>query len=257
MEDNELKYWIAFNAIPGIGRVKFSALEKHFCSFEDAWRANADALKRAGLENHAISAIEEYRTNISPDDELEKLERSGVRALVYSDTEYPARLKEIYDYPPVIYVNGSFTRADEWCVAVVGTRRPTIYGRQVTEEMATALARNKITIVSGLARGIDTIAHQSALACGGRTIAVIAGGLDSIYPAENTGLAKSIMKQGALVSEYNLGVSPRPENFPRRNPILSGLSLGGAGHRSPGELRRAYHCPPCLGTKPGGLRSTG
>jgi DNA processing protein len=157
---------------------------------------------------------------------MERLERLGIKALTYNDAEYPARLKEIYDYPPVIFVNGSFTLADEWCLAVVGTRRPTIYGRQVTEEMVTALARNKITIVSGLARGIDTIAHQSALSGGGRTIAVMAGGLDAIYPAENSGLAKNILKNGVLVSEYNPGVSPRPENFPRRNRILSGFSLG-------------------------------
>jgi DNA processing protein len=115
---------------------------------------------------------------------------------------------------------------DDWCIAVVGTRRATIYGKQITEEIAADLARNNITVVSGLARGIDTIAHRSALNAGGRTLAVFACGLDMVYPAENEHLARDIMENGALISEYPLGTRPRAENFPLRNRILSGLSLG-------------------------------
>ena len=139
--------------------------------------------------------------------------------LTYHDKSYPARLKEIYDYPPVIYVRGSLLPQDEWCIAIVGTRRATVYGRQVTEEIVTDL-------VSGLAKGIDTIAHKAALEAGGRTIAICGSGLDIVYPAENANLARRIIQQGALISEYPLGTKPRAENFPRRNRILSGMSLG-------------------------------
>jgi len=152
---------------------------------------------------------------------MEKMKCHDVQALTWHDEKYPARLKEIYDYPPIIYVKGEILPEDEWCLAVVGTRLATAYGRQVTEEIATDLAHNKITVVSGLARGIDTIAHHAALEAGGRTIAVSACGLDVIYPAENANLAKQIIEHGALISEYPLGTKPKPEYFPRRNRILS------------------------------------
>jgi len=118
------------------------------------------------------------------------------------------------------------TLQDEWCIAGVGTRNPTVYGKQVTQEIVEDLARNKITVISGLARGIDTIAHRTTLEAGGRTAAICACGLDSVYPAENTALARSIAENGALISEYPLGAKPRPDNFPRRNRIMSGMSLG-------------------------------
>jgi DNA processing protein len=157
---------------------------------------------------------------------MEKLERYGVKVFTFRDTAYPSRLKEIYDYPPILYVRGSLLPQDEWCLAVVGTRRATVYGRQVTEEIVADLVRNRITIVSGLAKGIDSVAHQSALAAGGRTIAVFGCGLDIVYPAENAALARDIIQHGALLSEFPLGTKPRAENFPRRNRIMSGLSLG-------------------------------
>jgi DNA processing protein len=126
----------------------------------------------------------------------------------------------------VLHVRGSIMPEDEWCLAVVGTRRASVYGKQVTEEIVADLARSQITIVSGLAKGIDTVAHRSALDAGGRTLAVFACGLDVIYPGENASLARGIIEHGALISEYPLGTRPRAENFPRRNRILSGLSLG-------------------------------
>jgi DNA processing protein len=174
---------------------------------------------------------------------MEKLERYKVKAFAYEDPLYPARLKEIYDYPPVLYVRGSLPAEDEPCLAVVGTRRPTIYGRQVTEEIVSNLARSRITIVSGLARGIDSVAHRAALDDGGKTVAVCGSGLDIVYPRENAKLAQAIMERGALVSEYPLGVKPKAENFPLRNRIMSGLSLGvlvvEAGERS-GALITAH-----------------
>jgi len=226
MTESELKYWVGFNLIPGIGKVKFSQIEKYFGSLEKAWQSGKGDLIQAGLDSHTIKSIETWRPRIDPDAEMEKLEKSGVKALTYHDAAYPARLKEIYDYPPLIYVRGSLTGQDEWCVSVVGTRRSTVYGRQVTEEMVEGLVRNKITVVSGLARGIDTVAHRRALEAGGRTIAIFACGLDTVYPAENTALARSIVSNGALISEYPLGARPRPDNFPRRNRIMSGMSLG-------------------------------
>ena len=201
-------------------------MRSYFGSLEDAWKASPGELKQAGLDSVALRAIIQQRPNISPEAEMEKLDRYGVKVLTCNDPGYPSRLREIYDYPPVLYVRGSLLAEDEWCLAVVGTRRATVYGKQVTEEIVTDLAQSKITIVSGLAKGIDTVAHQSALAAGGRSIAVFACGLDTVYPSENANLARSIMEHGALISEYSLGTRPRAENFPRRNRILSGLSLG-------------------------------
>lgn len=226
MGNSNIKYWVGFNSIPGIGHVRFTQLENHFGELEEAWKATPAELKVAGLDSNLVNAITTLRAKISLEAEMEKLERHSVKALTYHDPQYPARLREIYDYPPVLYVRGNLLPADDWCLAVVGTRRATVYGRQVTEEIVTDLARSKITIVSGLAKGIDSIAHQSALAAGGRSIAIFACGLDMVYPSENVNLARSIMENGALISEYPLGTRPRAENFPRRNRIMSGISLG-------------------------------
>ncbi len=225
-KNEDIKYWVGFNNIPGIGRVRLTQLEDYFGNLGDAWRASPGELKRASLDSAALRAITHWRPKVSPEEEIKKLERYGVKVLTCNDPTYPSRLKQIYDYPPVLYIRGSLLPEDEWCLAVVGTRRASVYGKQVTEEIVTDLAQSKITIVSGLAKGIDTVAHQSALAAGGRSLAVFACGLDMVYPSENTSLARSIMERGALISEYPLGTRPRAENFPRRNRILSGLSLG-------------------------------
>jgi DNA processing protein len=243
VSDDELKYWVAFSGIPGIGRVRIYQLKGYFGSLQDAWKAPEGKLKQAGLDSRSIDALVTLRPRISPDAEMEKLERHKVNVFICEDPLYPSRLKEIYDYPPVLYVRGSLPTEDEPCLAIVGTRRPTIYGRQVTEEIVADLARSKITIVSGLARGIDSVAHRAALDAGGKTVAVFGSGLDIVYPGENAKLAQAIMEHGALVSEYPLGVKPRAEYFPLRNRIMSGLSLGvlvvEAGERS-GALITAH-----------------
>ena len=226
MDSQQIKYWVGFSLIPGIGRVRFGQLENYFGSLKNAWAAGPADLKNAGLDRNAVNAIIACRPKISLDDEMEKLHRYGVEVFSWHDDGYPARLKEIYDYPPLLYVQGSLLPEDEWCLAVVGTRRASAYGRQVTEEIISDLAQSKITIVSGLAKGIDSVAHRSALDAGGRSIAVFACGLDTVYPGENADLARRIMAQGALISEYPLGTRPRPDNFPRRNRIMSGMSLG-------------------------------
>ena len=223
---SDLKYWVAFNRIQGIGRAKFSLLEGCFGDLEHAWKASAAELKAAGLDSKSIEAIVVSRPDISPDAEMEMLERNHIKAFTWNDPAFPSRLKEIYDVPPVLYIRGSITPEDEWTIAVVGTRRATIYGREVTERLVTELVRNHITVVSGLARGIDSIAHRTALESGGRTIAVFACGLDEVYPPENVKLAQSIIEQGALVSEHPPGTRPKKEHFPLRNRIMSGLSLG-------------------------------
>jgi DNA processing protein len=224
--NREIQYWIGFNIIPSIGRVKFAELESYFGNLEEAWKAPPSELKQAGLDANSIKAITSWRPRISLETEMEKLKKHNIKALCCNGPDYPPRLREIYDYPPVLYVRGSLLPEDEWCLSVVGTRRATVYGKQVTEEIVTDLAQSKITIVSGLAKGIDTVAHQSALDAGGRSIAVFACGLDIVYPVENLALARGIAQHGALVSEYPLGTRTRAENFPRRNRIMSGLSLG-------------------------------
>jgi len=226
MNNKDIKYWVGFSLIPGIGRVRLTQLENHFGSLEKAWQAASAELKQANLDRGAIQTVTSWRPKISLEAEMEKLDRYGVKVLTYNDPSYPSRLKEIYDYPPLLYVRGSLLPQDEWCLAVVGTRRATVYGRQVTEEIVTDLAQSKITIVSGLAKGIDSVAHQAALAAGGRSIAVFACGLDIVYPADNANLARQIIQQGSLISEYPLGTRPKADNFPRRNRIMSGLSLG-------------------------------
>jgi DNA processing protein len=226
MDRNELQYWVAFARVPQIGRARFSLLEAHFGRLEDAWRAGASELQAAGLTGNALSALLAARGGIAPEAELEQLDRLGVRALTWHDEAYPTRLKEIFDRPPLLYVRGELAAADEWSVAIVGTRRATVYGRQAAEELAAGLARNGVTVVSGLARGIDAIAHKAALAAGGRTVAALACGLDLVYPPENLKLAQEITGHGALVSDYPLATQPRSEYFPRRNRIMVGLSLG-------------------------------
>jgi DNA processing protein len=223
---DELKYWVAFSGIPGIGRVRISRLREYFGSLQDAWKAPDARLQQAGLDSRTLDALVSLRPRISLAAEMEKLERYKVNVFIFEDPSYPSRLKEIYDYPPVLYVRGSLPAEDEPCLAIVGTRRPTVYGRQVTEEIVADLARSGITIVSGLARGVDSVAHRAALDAGGKTVAVFGSGLDIVYPGENAKLAQSIVEHGALVSEYPLGVKPKAENFPLRNRIMSGLSLG-------------------------------
>jgi DNA processing protein len=223
---DELKYWVGFSKMPGIGRVKISQLLEHFSTLGHAWKASASELKKAGLDSKSADTIVNLRPRISLDSEMESLKQYKVKVLTCDSPAYPQRLKEIYDYPPVLYVRGNLLPEDECCLAVVGTRRATVYGRQVTEEIISDLAKNRITIVSGLAKGIDSVAHRTALEVNGRTIAVFACGLDIVYPAENAKLAREIMEHGALITEYSLGTRPKADNFPRRNRIMSGLSLG-------------------------------
>ncbi len=229
MSLDELAYWIAFNRVSGIGPVSFKSLLDYFQDdLAAAWQADSKELAQAGLTQKAIENVIKLRSTSTPQQELEKLERLRIRVITWKDKSYPSLLREIDDAPPVLYTYGKFTEADQFALAVVGTRNSTTYGRQVTERIVTELVKGQVTIVSGLAVGIDTIAHTTALDGGGRTIAVLACGLDIVYPPTNRGLARRIVEsgQGALITEYPLGIQPEGGNFPARNRIISGLSLG-------------------------------
>ena len=221
-----LKYWVGFNVVRSIGPAKVRALIDHFGDLEAAWRADAGALAQAGIDRRAIQNLIKTRAELDLDAEMAKLVRHQIAVLTWEDAAYPPLLRQIDYPPPVLYVRGSLLPADEWAVAIVGTRRATTYGKQITRALSGDLVRNGITIVSGLARGIDAVAHQAALDAGGRTIGVMACGLDRVYPSENRGLAGKIIENGALVGDYPVGTPPDARNFPPRNRIISGLSLG-------------------------------
>lgn len=221
-----IRYYLGFNLVPQIGPAKVRRLLDHFGDLATAWQAGPSELADAGLDKRALENFLNARPRLDIDSELEKIARAGVRALCWEDADYPRRLREIPTPPTILYIKGALKPEDEWALAIVGTRRATTYGREVTRQIATALVRNKITIVSGLARGIDAEAHRAALDAKGRTIAVQGCGLDTIYPPEHKKLADEIVSHGALVSEYPLGTLPEAGNFPPRNRIISGLSLG-------------------------------
>ncbi|HLI69546.1 MAG TPA: DNA-processing protein DprA [Ktedonobacteraceae bacterium] len=239
LDKEAASYWIAFNRVLGIGPVSFRLLLNHFQDdLATAWQADRQELARAGLHQKTIDALIDQRAKIEPAREVERLEKAQIEVLTWRDPAYPALLREIDAAPPVLYLKGKLTEADRFALAVVGTRNADHYGQQATERLVTDLARGQVTVVSGLALGIDAIAHHAALDAGGRTIAVMACGLDIIYPAKNAKLARRIVEsnQGALLSEHPVGVQPDGGNFPARNRVISGLSQGvlvvEAGERS-------------------------
>lgn len=222
---DQRQYWVAFSLVKGIGAVRFQALLDYFGDPQIAWNAPTQALREAGLSDKVIENLVQLRSSLNLDQVMQHLAAKGISILLSSDEDYPKRLQEIDQPPPVLYLRGELIPEDEWAVAVVGTRRVTAYGRQVAEDVSGTLARHGITVISGLARGVDSISHQAALNAGGRTIAVMGSGLDRIYPPENRQLAESITTNGALLSDYPPGTPPEASNFPPRNRIISGLSL--------------------------------
>ena len=225
-ETRDLPYWIAFSRVPSIGRVRIGLLEERFGSLAAAWQAAAGELRACGLDKSAANAVVEARAKLDPDAEYERVVQAGLTVLTWHNAAYPRGLREIDDLPPIIYIKGELSREDDRGITVVGTRNPTAYGREVARHLATDLAKAGVTVVSGLARGIDGIAHRAALEAGGRTLAVMGSGADIIYPAEHTALARDIARNGALLTEYPLRTKPEARHFPRRNRLLSGLSLG-------------------------------
>jgi DNA processing protein len=224
MEDQR-RYWVGFNLVKGIGAVRFRALLDYFGDAERAWQAPAEALREAGLSQKLVEHFLKVRAEDVLDQTWERIQALGIEVLTWEDAAYPRRLKEIDQPPPVLYLRGALRPEDEWAVGVVGTRRTTPYGRQVADQIVRVLAGSGVTVVSGLARGIDAIAHQAALEAGGRTLAVLGSGVDIVYPPENARLAERICANGALLSDYPPGTQPEGVNFPPRNRIISGLSL--------------------------------
>ena len=223
---SDYRYWIGFNRVKGIGPAKVRALLDHFGNLEAAWQADRADLQEAGLDRRSIDSLEAARKGMDLDILLAEVEKAGFHLLCWDDEDYPRRLREVANPPPLIYVRGALVDKDDWAVAIVGTRRASAYGKEVTRELSGALASAGVTVVSGLARGVDAAAHVAALEAGGRTIAVLGSGLDKIYPYEHTTLAGQIVNSGAVISDYPLGTPPESNNFPARNRIISGLALG-------------------------------
>ena len=217
-------YWVGFNLVKGVGAARFRLLLEAFGDAEQAWQASPNALREAGLSKRIVEAFLRIHTSDLLERTWRQIESQGIQVLTWEDASYPRLLKEIEQPPPVLYARGEVSEDDEWAVAIVGTRRITAYGRQVAEDLAGAMARNGITVVSGLARGVDAVAHQACLKNGGRTLAVLGSGVDHIYPPEHRRLAQEIVANGAILSDYPPGTPPEAANFPPRNRIISGLA---------------------------------
>ena len=238
MTTGDRPYWVLLSMATGIGPVRFQRLLEVCGAARAAWEASDFEMAAAGLERRTADALHRLRRQLTPETAFARLARLGIGAVTLLDPGYPSHLRQISDPPPVLFVKGQLAEADQLAVALVGTRRATSYGRAVADRLARDLAAAGVSVVSGLARGVDTAAHRSALEAGGRTLAVLGNGLDQVYPPENATLARRIIdqQQGALVSEFPPGVPPDAVNFPRRNRLISGLSAATviveAGQRS-------------------------
>jgi DNA processing protein len=226
MPDTHLRYWLGFHLTPGVGAARVIRLVDHFGSVEAAWNASSAELREAGLPQSVTVELTETRRKIDLDRELARLAEHDVTALTLQDDAYPRLLRHISSPPPILYVRGTLLSSDDLAIGIVGTRRATGYGTDMAARISADLARAGVSVISGLALGIDTAAHRATLEAGGRTIAVFGCGLDTIYPPRNRQLAARIIEQGALVSEYPLGTRPDARNFPVRNRIISGLARG-------------------------------
>jgi len=219
-------HWIGLKAVPGIGNVTFRRLLERFETPAAALSAPPAALAGVrGVTPAILEAIGSSSWRAFAEAECLRLATSGARIVTFTSADYPKSLFEIPDPPPFLYVRGKL-RCHETAVAIVGSRRATAYGLQTTTRLAGALAGQGVTVISGMARGVDTAAHKGALAADGRTIGVLGCGIDMVYPPENRKLFQEMAEKGCLVSEFSLGTLPLAENFPRRNRIISGLSRG-------------------------------
>ncbi|OGV91851.1 DNA protecting protein DprA [Microgenomates group bacterium RIFCSPLOWO2_01_FULL_46_13] len=240
----EKAHWVAVVETIGIGPKLFTLLLNHFGSARNIWQASADALHDCKVSPSVVNALLKHRQDIEPISHLDRLKALGITAVCLFEADYPANLKTIDRPPPVLFVKGNLTPGDTRALAVVGTRKPTSYGREVTEIFVKDLVNAGFTIVSGLAYGIDAIAHRTTLTAAGRTLAVLGGGPDNVYPADHRSLADDITNHGALISEFTPGVHPLRGNFPARNRLISGLSLGVLvieGESKSGTKHTAHH----------------
>jgi len=223
---DERLYWLGFSLISSIGMKRIEKLTKQFGSLGNVWNADEKLLRDAKLGDKLIEKLLIQRQKLDLQTEYDKLSKYQAHMLIFTDEDYPATLRTISDPPPVLYIRGKLLPQDEKALAVVGTRKCTRYGKDVSAHLSEQLAQSGITIISGLAQGIDASAHEGALKGNGRTLAILGCGVDRIYPTQNTELAQKIIQRGALISEFPIGTPPLADNFPRRNRIISGLSLG-------------------------------
>jgi len=219
--------WLAISLTPGLGPTKARKLVEHFGSAEAVFHASLTELESTGMQAVSAQSIATGKSAELAREEIARAAAAGVTVVSLEDPCYPPRLKEIYDPPLVLYVRGNPEVLTQPGIAVVGTRHPTPYGSGMAERLACDLAGQGLVIISGMARGVDTASHRGAISAKGKTVAVFGTGVDVIYPKENKKLAESIVATGgAIVSEYPLGTFPAPQNFPIRNRILSGMSVG-------------------------------
>lgn len=223
---SELQHWVSLLRVSGVGPKNFQKLLAAFGSPEAVFQANNASLKQAGISDSIADSIISYDKNLSIPD-MEWLEASSDHRIVSIECEeYPALLKQISNPPPLLYVHGNLSVLNDPQLAIVGSRNPTQGGKTTAYDFANHLAKTGLCISSGLALGVDGLAHQGAVDADAPTIAVIATGIDRVYPAKHRELAHDIVKKGAIISEFPIGVQAKPENFPRRNRIISGLSHG-------------------------------
>ena len=225
---DDVYYALALNSVYGVGSITYKRLVEHFGSARGVFESGGIRVGEVdGVGKDVIHSINSFKDWEAVKEEIEKAGvAGGVKIIALEDEGYPMRLKELYDAPPIIYIKGSFEDVDRFSVSVVGSRSATSYGSISAESIARGLAERGITVISGMARGIDSLSHKGALKGGGRTIAVLGSGVDVVYPPENRKIYKEIIENGAVVSEFPMGTPPEPTNFPRRNRIISGLSLG-------------------------------
>lgn len=219
-------YLLALHSIDGLGPIRLRAVLDYFKDPKLAWEANGGEIRKIGVPQPVVELLVETRKKLEPEKYAESIKNAGIKWITVYDEDYPKLLKQIYDPPMVLYYKGEILPEDEKAIAVVGTRKITGYGKAVTEQFTKGLVNAGLTIVSGLARGVDSQAHKSAIDSGGRTIAVLGGGLNQIYPPENKILAQNIIEgHGSVVSEFPPDYPSMPGNFPARNRVISGLSL--------------------------------
>ena len=227
--DNEIdiRFWMALTRVNGIGGVTANRLVEHFGSAKAVFDAGIDRFKDLkGVRVNAVKGIVAFKGWEEIDKEIARANRLGISIISLQDSRYPRNLVNIPSPPLILYVMGSLSAADDAAIAIVGSRNPSSYGLEMAGKFSAHFAKEGLAVVSGLARGIDTAAHKSALKSGGRTIAVLGCGIDVVYPPESSKLFRQIADYGALISEFPLGTQPDAINFPRRNRIISGLSLG-------------------------------
>jgi len=225
--EDEIFDLLRLSSVTGIGSQRIRNLIARFKSPSAVFRASArELVEIEGIDKTLARHIKIHQNTTFADEQLAKLQQSDARIVTFWDSEYPQLLKKIFDPPVMLFVRGTLQASDSQSIAVVGTRSPSAYGSLMAERFTRELVQHGLTVVSGLARGIDTISHRTTLAAGGRTIAILGTGVDLIYPSENKKLAEKIAENGAVISEFPMGTKPDAPHFPRRNRIIAGMSLG-------------------------------